>query len=249
MFCAQLATLPLIFGTMLIVPSYLSMNALLWGALAGVGNTTGMLAFLAAFRRERMAIVAPISGATTAIGAVIFGLLRGDQLSTANFVGIAACLAGICLVSASANEEFRPEMTNPKHETLGVLLAVLSGVAFATMFICTSIPAKSAGLWPLVTTRISIVFFGAMILMKFRTLSIPVETWKKCALWGFISASGLLFFRLGVNYGQVSVVSVLAASSPAFTAVLAWIVSKEHVTKPQIAGVIAAVAGIALLSL
>lgn len=70
-----------------------------WGLLAAVGNTLGTVCLYRGFATGRMSVVAPISAVGAALVPVAAGLAFGERPSGLVWLGIAAALPGIWLVS------------------------------------------------------------------------------------------------------------------------------------------------------
>ena len=76
--------------------------ALAWGAVAGLGGTTGALALYLGFRQAAFSVAGPISAVGAAGFSVLAGLLFGERPTTLALIGIVLALPAIVGVSASA---------------------------------------------------------------------------------------------------------------------------------------------------
>jgi drug/metabolite transporter (DMT)-like permease len=79
-----------------------SAAALAWGAVAGLGGTTGALALYLGFRQAAFSVAGPISAVGAAAFSVLAGLLLGERPTTLALTGIVLALPAIVGVSASA---------------------------------------------------------------------------------------------------------------------------------------------------
>ncbi len=76
--------------------------ALVWGAVAGLGGTTGALALYLGFRQAAFSVAGPISAVGAAGFSVLAGLLLGERPTALALTGIVLALPAIVGVSASA---------------------------------------------------------------------------------------------------------------------------------------------------
>ena len=76
--------------------------ALAWGAVAGLGGTTGAFALYLGFRHAAFSVAGPISAVGTAGFSVLAGLLLGERPTPLALTGIALALPAIVGTAASA---------------------------------------------------------------------------------------------------------------------------------------------------
>lgn len=211
-----------------------------WGALAGLSGMIGLELLYRGFSSGQMGILSPLSGVLTAgipvlFEAVIHGLPGAPQL-----VGFAMALAGIWLLA-------RPEPTGDRPR--GIKLAVLAGLGFAGLFIGLDQVSKGALFWPLVSARTAACLaMGAYALVT--RMELPVRRYPLglLAMAGFLDVGGNVFFVLAIQTGRLDVAAVLGALYPAVTVLLARLILKEKLTRPQAVGVAAALLAIALIT-
>jgi drug/metabolite transporter (DMT)-like permease len=212
-----------------------------WGALAGLSGMTGLGFLLQGFASGRMGIIAPVSAVLTAALPVIFHALTEGLPDELQLTGFALALAGIWLLS-------RPERSGDR--LAGIGLAVAAGLGFGGFFIALDQIGENAVFWPLVAGRL--VACSVLVLFALATRR-PVRLGRPVlgllALAGVLDAAGNLFFLLAVQNGRLDVTAVLSSLYPAVTAILAWLVIKEHLTTLQVIGVSAAILAIVLITL
>lgn len=214
---------------------------LMWGALAGVLVMAGYGFLLNGFASGRMGIVAPVSGVLATAIPVIFaafteGLPRGLKL-----LGFSLALVSIWMLS-------RPEKFGSRPAGLG--MALLAGVGFGGFFTALDQVGQSAIFWPLAAGRLTAcVLMVAFAVVTRRSLVPQLPPLALLALLGLLDVGGNLFFLLAVQTGRLDVAAVLASLYPAMTAILAWLITKEHMGRLQVVGVVVAVLAIALITI
>lgn len=214
---------------------------LMWSALAGVAGSLGLLCFYAALATGTMGVVSPIA-ALGAIVPVVTGFARGELPSTLAIVGICVALAGAVLASG-------PEL-NQAVGVRPVVLAAIAGGFFGAALTFIALGAESSSvmtLWGMRVTSVSGFLLAAVV---FRSLG-GVRTSDAPALLaiGVADAAANLLFALSTQIGLISITSVVGSLYPVATVVLAYVVLHERLQRIQIVGVIAALAGVALVSL
>lgn len=214
---------------------------LMWGALAGLLVMAGYGFLLRGFASGRMGIVAPVSGVLATAIPVIFaasteGLPDGLQLA-----GFGLALVSIWMLS-------RPEKFGSRPAGLG--MALLAGVGFGGFFTALDQVGEDAVFWPLAAGRLTACVLMMVFAFSSRRSLIPqAPPLALLALLGLLDVGGNLFFLLAVQAGRLDVAAVLASLYPAVTAILAWLITKEHITRFQIVGAAVAVLAIALITI
>ena len=66
---------------------------------------------------------------------------------------------------------------------------------------------------------------------------------------GAVDVTSNLFFLLAVQSGRLDVAAVLGSFYPAVTAILEWLITREHIARLQVVGVALAVIAIMLITL
>jgi drug/metabolite transporter (DMT)-like permease len=214
---------------------------LMWGALAGVLVMAGYGFLLQGFASGRMGIVAPVSGVLATAIPVIFaaftqGLPRGLQL-----LGFGLAFVSIWMLS-------RPEKFGSRPAGLG--MALLAGAGFGGFFTALDQVGENAVFWPLAAGRLTAcVLMLAFAFSTRRSLIPQVPPLALLALLGLLDVGGNLFFLLAVQTGRLDVAAVLASLYPAMTTILAWLITKEQMTRLQVIGAAVAVLAIALITI
>jgi drug/metabolite transporter (DMT)-like permease len=109
---------------------------------------------------------------------------------------------------------------------------------------------KSSVFWPLVAGRLACcALLAGYALSRRRALIPPSAPFGKLTLAGVLDAGGNFFFLLAIQSGRLDIAAVLGSLYPAVTAILARLITMEHMTRLQVIGVAIAVLSIALITL
>lgn len=130
----------------------------------------------------------------------------------------------------------------------GVVEALVAGAAFGLFFVCMDRVGAGAAVWPLVAAN------ATSLVVLAGTAAVTGRAWRTTrAALPAIVASGVcgaaagLAFVVAVRQGLLTLVSVLASLSPAVTVALARLLMDERLSRVQLAGLAAAVAGVGLI--
>lgn len=211
-----------------------------WGAFAGVGGVVGLGLLYRSLAEGTMAIVSPVTAATTAVIPVIVDLLSGGSLSVVAGIGVILAVLAIATIARERSER----RISPR--LLGMALA--AGVGFATFFIAISQTAEASGFWPLVGARAVTIPIGFVL---HRVLERPVRPDRSGMRWvataGLLDMGANLLLAVALQRGPLGVVSVLSSLYPAFTALAAVVLVGERLNRVQLLGVAAAMVAVVLL--
>lgn len=216
-----------------------------WALLGAVAGSTGIVAFYRALATGTMGVVAPIAALGVALPVVV-GIAGGDRPSAAQGVGLAVAVVGVVLASG-------PELDAPDRRRAAVplVLAVVAAVSFGIVFVALDRGARSSTVMTLVVMRAaSLVYLGGLAASLPRMFSLRVG-WRDLpvlAVIGTFDVGANLTFGLATRHGLLSLVSVLSSLYPAITVVLARAVHDERLRAVQLSGVVAALAGVALIA-
>jgi drug/metabolite transporter (DMT)-like permease len=214
---------------------------IVWGAVAGLAGTIGLVTFYSALSAGRMGIVAPISAILTAALPVAFGAFTQGLPGLIQIGGFVLALIAVGLIS-------RPEQ-QLKGRPEGLGLALVAGLGFGCFFILISRVSHGATFWPLAVARITSMFLLLILLGVRRQRALPKKGVAVLVLLaGGLDALGNAFFVLATHVGRLDVAAILSSLYPAATVVLATIVLRERVTRVQAIGILLALVAIPLIS-
>jgi drug/metabolite transporter (DMT)-like permease len=213
-------------------------HAILWATGAGVAELIGFAAFYRALAIGSMSIVAPLS-ATAALVPIMVGLAGGDAPTMLQALGMTLALAGAALAS----------MERDRAKAAGVGLALLAAFAFGVFFVGVDLAADEGPLWAVAFNRFAAVGVLMAVIATLRPAPLPRPAVAPLVLVGVLDVAANVMFAIAITVGMAGMVSVLGSLYPLATVVLARAILHEQVSGSQRTGVLAALTGIALVSL
>jgi drug/metabolite transporter (DMT)-like permease len=217
---------------------------LAWGAAAGVCGAAGLAALYTALATTVVAVASPVAAVVGAVIPVALGVAGGERPGALAWAGIAAALPAIVLLTADASPGASGGSTRR-----AALLGTGAGLGFGLFFFAVSRTAADSGLWPLVGARVSTIALVALAAVVTGRSLRPAR-----AALGALLASGALdmganiAFLLASRAGMLSIAAAVAALYPGPTVLLARIVLRERLSPLRVAGLVLALAGVALIS-
>ena len=228
--------------------------ALAWGAVAGLGGTTGGLALYLGFRQAAFSVAGPISAVGAAGFSVLAGLLLGERPTTLALIGIVLALPAIVGVSASAAAAESPSDEAPAaaraaRPAKGVTAGLVAGAGFALLFIGLDRAGSGSGLWPVAATQVAELAAALAVAAATRNVRLPAARPRLLAvITGAAGAAGTILFFFATHQGFLAITAVLTSLYPAVTIVLARTMLGERLTALRLAGLALAGACVALIA-
>jgi drug/metabolite transporter (DMT)-like permease len=211
-----------------------------WAMAAGVSGVVGLGAFYRALAVGTMSIVAPVSSMGVALP-VLVGLAGGDRLSAAQSAGLACAVAGVLLAGRERGETGA--------STRGLALALAAAAGFGGYFVGAAQAAEGGVLWTLLLGRAAAMPVLAAVGAATGARLVPAtRDAARLAAIGALDLSATGLYALATTKGELAIVSVLGALYPVTTVILARGVLGERLTRAQDLGVLAALAGVALIA-
>jgi drug/metabolite transporter (DMT)-like permease len=215
--------------------------AVLLAIPAALSGTLGLFAFYRGMAIGAMSVVAPIAGISAAVPVTV-GLATGERPSLVQVGGIVLALVGVGLASREHHE-------GESKVAAGVGLALLAAIGFGGYFVPMH-AAGAADFWwaSLIFRAISLLVVFVAVVVARPSLRMSPPDLAFVGAVGIGDLLGNLLFAASSGHGLLSVTSVLASLYPIVTVVLARVVLRERVGRSQQAGVVATLAGVAMIS-
>ncbi len=242
-FIAALVTLVPIAG--LLGASNLTIHDLGLGAVSGITTSIAYVGFFATIGHGRISIVAPISAAVTALLPAIAGIAEGNTLSTIERVGILCALLAIPLVAYETEDGEANDDWSTRRQ---VLISVLCGIGFGFYFICIGHTHRAAGLWPTVATLVVGIVVIVPIAARGEVMPSLASLSRSAVAGGVALGVADAGLTTALQRGPLTVASVLGNLYPLVTIALGVMVLGEHVRLWHAAGILLAVAGVAMIA-
>jgi drug/metabolite transporter (DMT)-like permease len=226
-----------LFGADSIPPEKLAI-----AAAAGAASLGGLAAFYAAMAMGTVSVVAPIA----ALGVVVpvaVGLARGEEPATVQLAGLVVAIVGVVILSYEED----PEHSDVARRS--IVLAILAGLGFGIFFTGIDAAAADQPGWAIVAVRVGGVMTVAAALLVARPSfeGVGAATPVLVVIGAFDILANALF-AVASTKGLLPVVAVGGSMYPAFTIALAHGVLGERLATVQWAGVVLALAGVALIA-
>ncbi len=227
-----------------------SPESLVWAGAAGVCGSLGLAVLFYGLASRGSAIVSPVSGVVGALLPVLYTLLASGLPQTTQMAGFAVAVPGIWLVTANSSADRRTARSD-----LG--LGVLAGVGFGLFFILIARVEEGALFAPLAFLKVVAFLLALGLLLAERLLrrgSLPglranPRALLTALLSGLFDPTANAFYLAATRLARLDVVVVITSLYPAFTVLLARLLTKEQILWKQWIGIGLCLAAIALISI
>jgi drug/metabolite transporter (DMT)-like permease len=215
------------------------------GAVGGLTAGIADVGFFAAIGHGRISIVAPISAAVTALLPAVAGIAEGNALTTLARYGIFCALIAIPLVAYEPDDGEAGEDWSTMRQ---VLVSILCGVGFGFYFFCIGHTHRSSGLWPTAASFVVGIAVVAPIAARRGVLPTAASLSRLAVAGGVALGVADSALTTALQRGPLTVASVLGNLYPLVTIALGVTLLGERVRIWQAAGILLAVAGVAMIA-
>lgn len=223
-----------------------SLSALAWGALSGVGTGVGVAYLYRGLATGQMSVVIPLSDIAAVALPVLVGVtLLGDRPGVVAWLGIVVALPALWMVSRTVPRS----SARATGSATGTRHGLVAGVGFAVQFLAISQIDPAAGLWPIVIARLAATLtIIPLALTAGATLRTPQRLIIPAALVGALGSVAIVLYLAATRDQLVALATVLAALYPAIPVLLAIIFLRERPNRFQTLGLIATATAIGLIA-
>jgi len=225
-------------------------GALLWGAISGIGATSGAMFLYRGLARGRMSVVGPVSAVITAAGSAAAGIVLGDRPTTVQLAGMALACTAVALVSLVDDGR---SIHDSRELRRSLFNAFAAGLGFILFFVALNRAGNNAGLLPVAMSQsggLVLALGGAVVALGTRHASL-VELRRLLpigSIVGLLGGGATAAYFVATHIGLLSVSAVITSLYPAATIVPAVVLLHERVRRRQAIGLVLAAVSVALLA-
>jgi drug/metabolite transporter (DMT)-like permease len=218
-------------------------HTLAYGLAAGVFGTVGLAALYSALAIGPMGVVAPLA-AMSGIVPVAAGLLQGERPEPIQLIGVALALAGVVLAARHRDE------AGARVQRRAVAFAAIAALCLGLLVVLLDEAGRDSPAWSVLMVRVSaLALLAVALLVRRPSFSMDREQLATLAGVGVLDNGANLLFVLAAQRGLLSLIAVLASLYPVTTVLLARVALHERLSRIQVVGVAAALAGVVLIAL
>jgi drug/metabolite transporter (DMT)-like permease len=213
--------------------------------VAGLSNVSGLLVEYAAFRRGKVGVVTGIAS-TEGMVAALISAAAGASLHLQTAVLLVLVTAGVAVTAASPDQGLpdpEPAGRTARAAVLALPVALLFGVS---LFGTGRAGASVSVLWALLPARLFGSALLAAPLAARRRLRVTRQALPLVIAAGAAEVLGTLSYAVGARH-HLAIAAVLSSQFAALTAVSAYFLHGQRLTRRQVVGLAAVALGVSLL--
>jgi drug/metabolite transporter (DMT)-like permease len=234
------------FIVAVVVAADVAPHDVIYGTLAGVVNFTGLAVLYHALAKHAAGVVAPITAVVGALVPVTWGLAHGERPSALVWAGIALAIAAGALIARE------PGPANARSWARGAAEAVVAGAALGMSLVLYSETSEASGQWPIFAARLSALVCAVVAvgwLARQGAVQFPQGSARGLAVAaGILDVAASVLLLVAVRRDLLVIVAPIVSLAPAFTVVLAWWITGEHLHRAQRLGFLVALVGLVLVA-
>jgi len=239
--------------------------AMVWALAAGAAVGVSLTAFYISLSRGAMGVSAAVSGVLAAAIPAVVSMATEGAPGSLRLAGFAVALAAIWVIAAGDSPENAPEDKAAGRKTMG--LAIVGGLGFGFYFVALRMSNSLGVMEPIALARAASLVTCLVLLavVSWRGRSSPAHPmsenpghpipWLTRAAVGWalgvalLDTGGNLLLIAATRTGRLDVAAVLASLYTAGTILLAAWRLHERPTKRQMAGMVAALVAVVMITL
>lgn len=215
-----------------------------WGGLAGIFGSTGLLFFYKSMSTGHMTTAAPVTAMVNALIPVGFGFAIGERPGVLALVAVPLVLVAVALVSGFL------EQGRGRAPASVAGFAAIGGAFFGLILVALHQTSDTSGVWPVLVMRFfSTPYMVAVVLVTRQRAGDVRSRWKVVVASGVLDSLANWFYVLAVREGMLSVVAMVVTLYPAVTIMLATGIDRERLRRPQMIGLALAASALAMITL
>ena len=204
--------------------------------------SVGYIVFYRGLARGLVSIVSPVSAGYVVVTALLSAVFLHETIGIDRWLLILVILAGIAL--ASMRGRSRATLSGVAH---GLIAMTVMGIAFTLWK--PMVDVAGAYLAVVSVRVISAGMLGGFL----AAMRAPWSPFRNGAgvfvlVAALLDSVGFIVFNLGIERNPVSLIIPVAAAYPVVTVALAWVLLKERLARPQVAGIAIVLGGVVAFS-
>jgi drug/metabolite transporter (DMT)-like permease len=210
-----------------------------WVLAGGISGGAALAIFYRALSSGRMGLTAPVAAVLSAAIPAVFSIFTEGMPGRIPLFGFVIAAVGLWLITRTEDGS-KPE---------GIGLAVVSGIGFASFYLCVRQAGDVSALWIATLTRVGGLVVTSLIvvmLRNFRDITAAGVRWAVAT--GCIDSLGTILFVHASQSGRLDEAVVISSLYPAVTVLLARLFLKEQFTRWRLVGLVAALAAVPMIA-